>query len=190
MNRIFKDADVDSLKVNGLSYPRNDGTVGQTLTSDGKGKVYFADSGGGGGTLAVVGIPLTGLVQSGSLWYPTYGPPFDLYGSESSSVTVSADVVGDRIICSKDVYRVYAEICSQYITQFGNKRTFIDLRVNNVSVISCADGVPTGNNNYRLAQNLEWYNVSAGNSIKAILNSNASGTVTFNSGVIFLSIPE
>lgn len=144
--------------------------------------------GGGGGNFSCVVIPVLGIVSTGSLRYFTFGTPVDLVGSKASTITINPAAFGQTIESTDDIFRVDVQLCLQYSSQPGGnpRRTFLNITVNGVTVNACAQGVPSSTNNWRSTRLLSWFGINSGQTIAPVLNTNAVGPTTLNSGNIFL----
>lgn len=165
--------------------------------ADGFSANYNASGDLGVDVLPVVLVPITSFSSSvfGLLYY-NYGAPVNLIGNLASTVTINPHPTsGSYITCTKTIYRVYTQINLQFITQPGTNRTFYNLNITPIAslpadttVTSGAESTPIGNNNFRQDRKLEWYDCPPTRYINVTVNSNASPTITFNSGYFLLQI--
>jgi hypothetical protein len=142
----------------------------------------------------VVRIPITGIVATpaAGVYTFTFGTPINRVGNSASSVVVSAHpTAGSRLttIAGRSIYSAEATLCLQYSSQgAGTFRTFMNLNINNVTDVSCADGVPANTNNWRADRSMTTYGISAGQFFTVNIDTNTTGVPTLNSGFMFLQI--
>lgn len=151
-------------------------------------------SGGGGGgsgnttnpMKAAVLVPFTSVVLNSGLYYVELGTPEDLVGNFSSFVTVtSSSPAGDEVISSRDVFEVVTDVNTQYSNQGGGgsvRRTFHIIQYNGLGVGGGASGIPRPSNNWRISVNYDTFGLNAGEALRVVLNTNAQGPLTLNSG--------
>jgi hypothetical protein len=137
----------------------------------------------------VVRITASALTLSAGVWYLSFNAPTNLVGTSASSITISSNVLGgQRISSTKQMYCVNMTLCLQYQSQPGQSRTFANINVNDVAVFGCAESVPGGTNNWRSSQNGITYGIPAGSFLNVTASTNAIGTLTLNSAVLFIQL--
>jgi hypothetical protein len=182
--KINVDEHLASLIVGKLTYPITDSTSGDVVATNGTGTLSLTAP----GQMSVVAIPINSLAQVGGILTPNFGTPRNVFGKAAQYVSIVPLISGTDIVCSKQIYRIWSTMSSQYALQVVPSQTTMEITVGDVPQVTQIDGIPTGDPNFNLGQSLEFYDVNASASLNVILTTTAAGAVTLSSGIVYLNI--
>jgi len=177
----------NNLTINGIPTPISSrGTNGDVLTLNNNSLSFTTPA---PVVPDVVRINVSGLVSlGGGAIHCNYNSPTNAVGNSASTFMISSRVGGgQQITTTKRIYGINAVLCIQYPNQTGIIRTFFNINVNDITQFGCAESVPVSNN-WRSSLQGFVFGVEPNLPVNINLNSNAIGTIAFNSGLLYISV--